>query len=75
MAVFSPSPGHPAFSPGGIWLDGSGKRLGGEVTVDGRPCDGVAVDLTTGLCETVLSLSKTSNDRLGRLQRQSPGCW
>ena len=54
----------PGIFTGGIWLDGSGQRLGGEVTVDGRPCDGVAVDLTTGLCETVLSLSKTSNDRL-----------
>ena len=29
-------------------VDGGGRRLGGEVTVDGRPCDGVAIDLTTG---------------------------
>jgi pimeloyl-ACP methyl ester carboxylesterase len=53
----------PGIFTGGIWLDGGGRRLGGEVAVDGRPCDGVAVDLATGSCETVLSLSKSSNDR------------
>ncbi len=53
----------PGTFTGGIWLDGSGRRLGGEVAEDGRPCDGVAVDLATGRCETVLSLSKSSNDR------------
>ncbi len=54
----------PGIFTGGIWLDGGGRRLGGEVTEDGRPCDGVAIDMTTGACETVLSLSKSSNDRL-----------
>ena len=41
----------PGIFTGGIWLDGRGRRLGGEVTEDGRPCDGVAVDLATGGCE------------------------
>ena len=54
----------PGIFTGGIWLDGHGRRLGGEVTADGHPCNGVAIDLATGSCETVLSLSRTSNDRL-----------
>jgi pimeloyl-ACP methyl ester carboxylesterase len=54
----------PGIFTGGIWLDSGGRRLGGEVTLDGRPCNGVAVDLASGSCETVLSLSERSNDRL-----------
>ncbi len=54
----------PGIFTGGIWLDGQGQRLGGEVTVEGRPCKGVAVDLPSGSCETVFSLSEKSNDRL-----------
>ena len=54
----------PGIFTGGIWLDSQGRRLGGEVSEDGRPCNAVAVDLATGACETVLSLSQTSNDRL-----------
>ena len=54
----------PGIFTGGVWLDNAGRRLGGELTVDGRPCDGVAVDLVAGTCETILSLSSSSNDRL-----------
>ncbi len=54
----------PGIFTGGIWLDSGRRRLGGEVTVDGRPCKGVAVDLASGSCETVFSLSERSNDRL-----------
>jgi len=54
----------PGIFTGGIWLDCRGRRLGGELSADGRPCNGVAIDLGTGSSETVLSLSETSNDRL-----------
>ncbi len=54
----------PGIFTGGTWLDRQGRRLGGELSADGRPCNGVAVDLATGSCETVLSLSEASNDRL-----------
>jgi pimeloyl-ACP methyl ester carboxylesterase len=53
----------PGIFTGGTWLDREGRCLGGELSVDGHPCNGVSVDLPTGSCEVVLSLSAASNDR------------
>ena len=47
-----------------VWLDAAGHRLAANRIVDGRPCDGIVLDLSSGACEPFFSVSERSNDRV-----------
>lgn len=49
---------------GGVWLDSAGKLLGVNRAEGDGPAKPVAVDLADGSCTPLVSVSKTSNDRL-----------
>lgn len=54
----------PALITGQVWLDAAGRRLAANQIADGRPTDGVVLDLSSGGREPFFTVSKRSNDRV-----------
>jgi pimeloyl-ACP methyl ester carboxylesterase len=54
----------PALLTGQVWLDTAGTRLAANRIADGRPSDGVVLDLGAGTCEPFFSVTERSNDRV-----------